>query len=127
MGLVPWKLNNAGNQIEYSGCQCCFCQWISDIIRKATDKYIDEKLKLFFRWLEDRTYTVYHGSNDDLEGFAKRDICQLIREEEKNFSQSTIILAPPLFHRDHEISGKDDSNMGRQCIIWLFLDNSIIP
>ena len=67
--------------------------------------------------MKDRTYTVYHGGNDDLEGFTKRDICQLIREEEKDFSQGTIVLAPPLFHRNHKISGKDDSHMGCQRII----------
>ena len=117
MGSTPWKLNNTGNQIGYSGRQCSFCQWIPNVIRKATNEHIDEKRKLLFRWLKDRTYTVYHGGNDDLERFAKRDICQLIREEEKDFSQGTTIFAPSLFHRDHEISGKNDSDMGCQCII----------
>ena len=45
--------------------------------------------------MKDCTYTVYHGSNDDPEGFTKGDICQLIREEEKDFSQSTIIRTNP--------------------------------
>ena len=71
---------------------------------------------LFWR-LKDRTYTVYHGCYDDLEGFTKRDICQFIREEEQDFSQGSIVFAPSLLHRYHEISGKDDSYMGCQCII----------
>ena len=117
MGLVPWKLNNTGNQIGYSGCQYCFCQRIPDVIRKAADEHINEKRKLLFCRLKDRTYTVYHGCYDDLEGFTKRDICQFIREEEKDFSQGSIVFAPSLLHRYHEISGKDDSHMGCQGII----------
>ena len=93
MGLVPWKLNNTGNQIVNSGCQCHFCQWITDIIRKSTDKHFDEHLHLCFCWLKDGAYTVYHGGYDDLERFSKCDIRQFICKEEKDFPKGAVILA----------------------------------
>ena len=91
MGFVPWKLNNTGNQIVYSGCQCRFRKWISDIIRETTDKHLDEHGDLLLRWLKDGAYTLYHGSNDDPEGFTKCDICQFIRKEKEDFP-----LQPPI-------------------------------
>ena len=74
MGLVPRKLNNTGNQIGYSGSQYRFYKRISNVIRKATYKRLNEQRILFFRGLEDSADTVYHGSYDNPEGFSKRDV-----------------------------------------------------
>ena len=117
MGFAPWKLNNTGNQIGWLGHQCRLGQWIPDVIRQFPNKHLNEQCKLFFGWLEDSTYAVYHGCYDDLEGFAKRDICQLISEKEEGFSQGAVIVTSSLFHRDHEISGKYDCYMSSQSII----------
>ena len=92
MGLAPWKLNNTGNQIGYLYRQCCFYQWISNVVRKAANKHLNEQPELLFRRLEDGTHTVNHGSYDDLEWFTKSDIRQFVREEEKDFSQGTVVL-----------------------------------
>ena len=81
------------------------------------NEQFNKRRKLFFCWLEDGTYTFYHGGYDDLKGFSKGDICQFIREKVKNFSKCSFILTPSLFHSDHQISGKDDCYMCGQGII----------
>ena len=84
---------------------------ISDIIRQFPNEHLDEQRKLFFGWLEDGTYAVYHGCYDDLEGFTKCDISQLISEKEEDFPQCAVVFSSSLFHRDHKISGKYDCYM----------------
>ena len=92
-------------------------QRISDVLRQTTNEHFNEQLKLLFRWLEDSTNTVDHGSYDDLEGFPKADIPEFIREKVEDLPQRTVILITPLFHGDHQISGKHDGDMGCQRII----------
>ena len=113
---VEITVNDAWVQDDFDGITTDGCGWGADYSEYLAD---DGKIYETYQYgtLGDGINTLDHRCQYDLEGFSERNVFQLIGEEDKEFSQTALILIAALFHRNHEISGDYDRHMGCQRII----------